>query len=157
MDDDISMRIREVEEKVKTKCNCVYKNAAYDLAMSKKHRICIYYDGGFMAEKHPIVKLEDMNGQVLGTSLLPEEIESYKGREDVLWVSDDFVVFPYLNGEIDEAFILYPFDIPEIRDNVPDCEDLCGTSPTLASDALLKDWGSIDSSKSVFTAIVAFD
>ena len=157
MDDDISERIRDVERRVKTKCDCVYRNAAYDEAMSKRHRICIYYDGGFMVEKHPIVKLEDMNGQVLGTSLLPEEIESYKGREDVLWVSDDFVVFPYLNGEIDEAFILYPFDIPEIRDNVPDCEDLCGTSPTLSSDSMLKEWGRIDPSQSVFTAIVAFD
>ena len=157
MDDDISERIRDVERRVKTKCDCVYRNAAYDEAMSKRHRICIYYDGGFMTEKHPIVRLEDVNGQVLGTSLLPEEIESYRGREDVLWVSDDFIVFPYLDVEEDEAFILYPFDIPEIREHVPDCGELCGTSPTISSDAILKDWGRIGPSDMVYTAIVAFD
>ena len=157
MDDDISERIWDVEKSIRTRFNCSYRNVAYDIAMSKKHRICIYYNDGFMCQKHPDLRLEDGNGNVMGALIPPEEAESYRSREDVLWISDDFVIFTDVKGESEEAFAVYPFDIPEIRENVEGCGEVYGTSPTMSSDMVLKDWGNIESPSSVYTAIVAFD
>ena len=110
-----------------------------------------------MCHKHPDLRLEDGNGNVMGALIPPEEAESYRSREDVLWISDDFVIFPDVKGESEEAFAVYPFDIPEIRENVEGCGEVYGTSPTMSSDMVLKDWGNIESPSSVYTAIVAFD
>ena len=97
------------------------------------------------------------DGTIMGTSLRPEEIESYKGREDVIWISEDFVVFPEIIGEGEEAFVLFPSEIHDVEDNVPGTRNVIGTSPTTSSDSILKARFGKPMVNGIYTLVIAFD
>ena len=157
MDNETSNNIWEIEKSVKTSIHNEYKNIGYDIAMERNHRICVFYDDTYLFGKRSIVKLMSSDGTIMGTSLHPEEIESYKGRDDIIWISDDFVVFPHIIGKGEEAFVLYPIEIPEISEHVPGTSNVIGTSPTLSSDIALKCRFGKPMVNGIFTMIIAFD
>lgn len=157
MDDDVSNDVWNIERSVRTTVKNEYKNVGFDIAMECKHRMCVFHSDTYLFGKRSVVKLMTSDGTVMGTSLRPEDIESYKGRDDVIWISEDFVVFPDIVGEGEESFVLYPIDIPEICENVPGCRKAIGTSPTLPSDLVLKDKFDKPKTDQIYTMIIAFD
>ena len=157
MDEPLSNEIWDIEKSVRTTIRNEYKNVGYDIAMDRKHRVCVFYDDTYIFGKRSIVKLMSSDGTIMGTSLHPDEIESYKGRDDVIWISDDFVVFPQIVGKGEESFVLYPIDIPEIMEHVPEANRVIGTSPTLSSDTALKSKFNKPMMQGIFTMIIAFD
>lgn len=157
IDDTMSQEIQNIERSIRTKSNHDYKNVGYDIAMKKRHMICVIFVGGYLFEKRAVLKLMTEDGTIMGTSLKPNEIEEYRDREDVIWISEDFVVFPNIVGKGEEAFVLYPFDIPEITEAVPECVAPIGVSPTPSADAYIKGKAGIPVTKELFTSIIAFD
>ena len=125
--------------------------------MERKHRICVFYDDTYVFGFRSILKLMDSEGTVLGTNLRPDEIDEYRKRDDVIWVSEDFVVFPYIQGKGEESFVLLPFPIDEIEENVPGTSSVIGTSPTTSSDDVLKKRFGKPIVKGIYTLVVAFD
>ncbi len=157
MDDDVSQKIWDIEKSVRTTLQNDYKNVGYDIAMKKQIRLCVFYGNTYIFGKRSVVKLMCSDGTIMGTSLHPDEIESYKDRTDVIWISEDFVVFPEVTGVGEESFVLYPIDIPEIEADVPGCFNVIGTSPTLSSDILLKETFGKENGPDIFTMIIALD
>ena len=157
MDDDVSNNIWNIERSVRTTIRNEYKNIGFDIAMECKHRMCVFYDDTYLFGKRSIVKLMSSDGTIMGTSLHPDEIESYKDRDDVIWISDDFIVFPNIVGKGEESFVLYPIDIPEICENVPGCCKAIGTSPTMSSDMELKKVYHKPNTTGIYTMVIAFD
>lgn len=157
MDDETSNAVLAIEHSVKTRMHQDYKNMGYDLAMEREHRLCVFVTDGYMFEKRTTLKLMTTDGTIMGTTLLPEEIPEYRKREDLIWISEDFVVFPDIIGKGEEAFVLYPTEIPEISEAVPECTGAISVSPTPSSDAYLKELAGIPLTKRIFTSIIAFD
>lgn len=157
MDDDTSSSILEIEHSIKTRTNHDYQNVGYDIAMKKKHRICIFFKQGYLFEKRSVLKLMTSDGTIMGTNLLPDQIPEYRNRTDVIWISDDFVVFPNIVGKGEEAFVLYPSEIPELTEAVPGCTAAISVSPTTSSDAFLKKMNGYSITQDLYTSIIAFD
>ena len=157
MDGALSYDLWYVEKSIKTKNNSGYKNVGYDEAMKRKHRVCIFYDDTYIFGKRSILKLMTSDGTIMGTNLLPEEIDEYKKKENVIFVSEDFVVFTDKIGNGEESFVLLPFPIEEIEENVPGTKNVIGTSPTMSSDTELKRKFSKPNVRGMYTMIVAFD
>lgn len=157
MDDEVSKSVFDVEKSVRTRTNNDYKNIGYDIAMERKHRICVFYDDTYIFGKRSILKLMTSDGTIMGTNLTPDEIPEYKKRDDVIWISEDFVVFPNIVGKGEEAFVLYPFEIHEVEENVPGTSFVIGTSPTTSSDEILKLKFNKPMVRGMYTMIVAFD
>ena len=114
MDDRISDEVWSIEKSVRTKNDSDYRNIGYDMAMERKHRICVFYDDTYIFGVRSILKLMTTDGTVMGTNLAPDEIEQYKGKDNVLWVSEDFIVFTDVIGKGEEMFVLYPHELQEI-------------------------------------------
>ena len=157
MDDEISNRLWDVERSVRTTNDNNYKNIGYDMAMERGHRLCVFYDDTYIFGLRSILKLMDSEGKILGTNLNPQEIEGYKDRDDVIWVSEDFIVFPYIEPKGEETFVLLPMELDEVEENVEGCRDAIATSPTGASDEMLKERFGKPIVKGMYTMIVAFD
>lgn len=157
MDDVISDDIWAIEKSVRTTLNNDYKNIGYDVAMERNHRICIFYDDTYIFGKRSILKLMTSDGTIMGTNISPDDADQYRGRDDVIWVSEDFIVFPNVVGKGEESFVLFPFEIPEIEENVPGTMSVIGTSPTMSSDDALKRKFGKPMVKGMYTMIVAFD
>ena len=157
MDDEVSEAVFEVEKSVRTRTNHDYKNIGYDFAMERKHRICVFYDDTYIFGIRSILKLMTSDGTIMGTNLAPEQIPEYQNRDDVIFISEDFVVFTNVIGKGEEAFVLFPFEIHEIEDNVPGTTSVIGTSPTTSSDEILKHKFNKPMSEGIYTMVIAFD
>ena len=157
MDDEVSKAVLEIERSVRTQTNSDYKNLGYEEAIKRQFRVCIFYDDTYIFGKRSILKLMSSDGTIMGTNLSPDEIELYRGRDDVIWVSEDFIMFTDVVGKGDEAFVLLPFPIEEIEESVPGSRNVIGTSPTMSSDTELKRVFHKPMIRGVYTMIVAFD
>ncbi|MBO4552746.1 MAG: hypothetical protein J5673_06060 [Candidatus Methanomethylophilaceae archaeon] len=157
MDDEVSNAVSDVEKSVRTRTNHDYKNVGYDFAMERKHRICVFYDDTYIFGVRSVLKLMTSDGTIMGTNLTPDEIPEYRKRDDVLFVSEDFVVFTNIIGKGEEVFVLYPFEIHEIEENVPGTKNVIGSSPTTSSDDVLKQRFGKPAVKGMYTMIIAFD
>ena len=157
IDGALSYDLWYVEKSIKTKNGSGYKNVGYDEAMKRKNRVCIFYDETYIFGKRSILKLMTSDGTIMGTNLMPDEIEEYKKKDNVIFVSDDFVVFTDKIGNGEESFVLLPFPIEEIEQNVPGTKNVIGTSPTMSSDTELKRKFNKPMVRGMYTMIVAFD
>jgi len=157
MEKELCDRILTEERSVLTQTKNDYRNLGYEEVMRRSVRLCVFYDNTFIFSKRSIVRLMTDDGTVMGTSLLPEEIPEYKKREDVIWISEDFIVFPEIVGKGKEAFVLLPFDIPELEMDVNGVINTVGSSPTSSSDIILKRAFGKPVINGLNTMIIAFD
>ncbi len=157
MDDGVSRDVWDTERVVRTRMDTGYRNDGYEAAMGRAHRICVFYDQTYIFGKRSILKLMTSDGTVMGTNVAPGEMDEFRARDDVLWVSEDFVVFPNVVGTGEEAFVLLPFPMEEVEQNVPGVSAAIGTSPTPSSDKILKKRFGKPMVLGLNTMIIAFD
>lgn len=157
MDEETSRAVWDVERSVRTRIDSGYRNEGYDAAMEREHRVCVFYDNTYIFGKRSILKLMDSERTIMGTNVSPSEMEEFRVRDDVLWVSEDFVVFPSVKGVGEETFVLLPFPMEEVEQNVPGVRDAIGTSPTTSSDQALKRRFGKPMINGLNTMIIAFD
>lgn len=157
MDDEVSKEIDRIEKSIVTRTNHEYKSVGYEIAMKRRHRLCVFYTNDFTVDMRSRLKLMSSDGTVMGTTLMKDELEEYRKRDDVLWISDDFIVFPEIRGEGDEMFVLYPYEYKDLQKNAEGCLDPIGISPTPSSDHFLKQYTGTPESSMIFSTIIAFD
>ena len=52
--------------------------------------------------------MRDSKGNVFGHSIPDSQIESYNGREDIIWLSYDFVLYPAVEAGEDMILVMLP-------------------------------------------------
>lgn len=100
-------------------------------------------------------------GRVLGKLLAPEEIEEYQGRDDVYFLSKDFILFKsdknVINSGQEKQFFLIPSaEFPEIE-GIEGIADVVASSPSKTSYAYMGDKYGYGSDSDTATLIVAFN
>ena len=157
MDDSVSEAVWDTERTVRTRLDSGYRNVGYDHAMQRGHRLCVFYDETYIFGKRSVLKLMTSDGTIMGTSVAQKDMEAFRARDDVLWISEDFVVFPNVVGKGEEAFVLFPIELPEVEENVPCCSGAIASSPTPSSDEILKAKFKKPMVKGLYTMVIAFD
>ena len=173
--DEAMDHVLEIEKDTRTQTDNDYVNVGCIRVAEKEHHLCVFYDDHMSRDLHAKVVLMTDDGTVMGTSLHRSEIPMYKDRDDVIWVSEDFIVFPEIVGRGEERFVLYPFPLPDLDEGrgeerfvlypfpLPDldeaigCDGAIGTSPTVVSDTYLKEQRGIPIGQRIFTMIIGFD
>ena len=156
MDSDISNTIAAEEESVRSMTGIDVVNKAYRMAMEKDVRICIFCDKTLPREETSTMLLEDSLGNVMGAMLPPCKIHEYKDRSDVIWVSDDFIIFPEVQGVGKERFVLLPMHYDGL-DEDDGCCDVVMCSPAPSSDAILKRYYGRNVSEKTSTLVIAYN
>ena len=159
MGDDVSTDIDAIERSIKTRTNHDYINKGCEYSLTRDHRVCILFTKEFRKNWNFYGRLHlvTSDGTILGTNVYPNEMDDYRGRDDVIFVSEDFVVFPEIRGCGEESFVLYPYDFEELQEIVPGCHNAIGFFPTPSSDHYLKELKGVDDTQHIFSTIVAFD
>ncbi len=157
MDDDLVKEIDSIERCIRTGTGHDYKNIGFDDVKGKRFKICVLHTHDYFFYKRALVKLRTTDGTILGTSVNPHEMPAFKRMDNVIWLSDDFVVFTDRVGHGTEEFVTTSFDIPEISMEVPGCKGVIGASPTMSSDMLLKSKVGIPSTNEIYSTVVGFD
>lgn len=156
MDDIISRTIRDEEESIKSMTGVEVVNEAYREAFSRDVRICMFCDRRMATHDDSTMVLEDLEGNVLGMTLNEEMVPEYQGRSDVVWVSDDFIIFPYVEPRGGERFILKPMKFPVLSEK-EGYYDVVMCSPAPSSDVRLKKYYNKSLNEETATLIVGYN
>lgn len=155
--DEMFSDIWSLEGSVKTQSQHDYENLGFEVLSKKRHKVCLFIDNTFETKERSTIKMICDDGIILGTSVAECEMESYRCRSDIIWISEDFVMFTDIAGKGRERFVLYPMELPELSDEIPGGTGFAGTFPTLSVDVYLKDKAGFPLTDKVFTFVMGYD
>ncbi|NLL94626.1 MAG: hypothetical protein GX224_02555 [Thermoplasmatales archaeon] len=154
MTPEVTEAVRLSEESVRTQVGIEYVNEGYSEALERDVRVCLFCDTTFpVPETRLFLKCDD--GTIMGRTLCPGEMEDYRLRDDVIWISEDFVVFPHVVGTGEERFVLAASPFRDFND--AGAINPIVTIPAGPSDAILKGRYGVPDSREIATVIVAYD
>ncbi len=155
---DILARVKAEEDLVKAVGKIDVINEGYNEALKREHVICIVKDPRFRLPPEPTVILRSTDGKLMGVEVFPETADKYKDMEDIIWLSDGFVIFPnVMPGEgCDEAFVMPPVSFPELNES-NGCKDVISCSPAPTCDKMIREWHNMDDNRRYASVLVAFN
>lgn len=149
-------RMREEEAKVRAMGNIAVDNQGFAEALKREKVICIVKDPRFRPPPEPTVVLESGNGEIIGVEVFPFTAQKYANLENVVWLSDGFIMFPTVPADGGESFVMPPVSFPELNPS-NGCRDVISCSPAPTSDLMIrKDYGLEDNPK-LASVLVAFN
>lgn len=157
LDDVILEQLRAEEATVRAGAgNIQVDNRGFSMALERQHVICIVKDPRFRPPPEATVILVDSSGNLLGTEVFPFNSKEYEDREDTVWLSDGFVVFPEVVGNGKEAFVMPPVSFPELNES-NGCKDVISCSPAPTSDLMIKRHYGYEDDPRLASILVAFN
>lgn len=151
-------RIQEEEATVKAVGGIDVINEGFNQALKRDKVICIVKDPRFRPPPEPTVILESSDGKVMGIEVFPNTSKEYRNREDVVWLSDGFVVFPDVKpGENnDESFIMPPVPFPELNES-NGCKDVISCSPAPTCDKMIRESHGMKDDGKLASILIAYN
>ncbi len=158
LDDDIKKKVKAEEDTVIATGSVSVINEGYNEALKREKVICIVKDPRFRPPPEPTVILKSTDGKIMGVEVFPETAHEYKDRDDVIWISDGFVMFPFVmpGDGCEENFIMPPIPFPELNES-NGCYDVISCSPAPTCDKMIREWHGMDDNRRLASVLIAFN
>lgn len=154
---EVLQEMRDEEAKVRAAGgNINVDNQGFSEALKREHVIAIIKDPRFRPPPEPTVELKSEDGKVLGVEVFPFTIDRYLNREDVVWLSDAFVMFPEVKGNGGEKFVMPPVSFPELNPT-NGCTDVISCSPAPTADLLMREYYKYKDDPKLASVLIAFN
>lgn len=158
LDKETLSLVEEEEKNVKAVGDIAVRNDGFNQALEREHVICIVKDPRFRPPPEPTVILETDKGLLMGIEVFPHTAKEYMEREDIIWLSDGFVVFTDVhpeNGDT-EYFVMPPVSFPELNES-NGCTNVISCSPAPTCDAMIRKRHGMEDDPKLASILVAFD
>ena len=156
LDRTILEQVREEEAKVRAMGNIAVDNQGFNEALKRENVICIVKDPRFRPPPEPTVVLDSGDGQRLGEEVFPFTMHKYENRDDVVWLSDGFVLFPTVPANGGEQFTMPPVSFPELNES-NGCKDVISCSPAPTCDLMIRKHYGLQDNPKLASVLVAFN
>ena len=156
LDQTILEHLRDEEAKVRAMGNIEVDNRGFNEALQRDSVICIIKDPRFRPPPEPTVVLESGTGELMGEEVFPFTAHKYMDRNDIVWLSDGFVLFPEVPGNGKEQFVMPPVSFPELNEG-NGCKDVVSCSPAPTSDKMIKVYYGLVDNPKLASVLVAFN
>ena len=156
LDRDILEQVREEEAKVRAMGNIAVDNIGFTEALKRENVICIVKDPRFRPPPEPTVLLESGDGEIIGEEVFPFTAHKYADKQDVVWLSDGFVMFPSVKANGGETFTMPPVSFPELNPS-NGCKDVISCSPAPTCDLMIRKHYGLEDNPKLASVLVAFN
>ncbi len=156
LDRDILNQVREEEAKVRAMGNIAVDNMGFTEALKRENVICIVKDPRFRPPPEPTVLLESGDGEIIGEEVFPFTAHKYADKQDVVWLSDGFVMFPSVKANGGETFTMPPVSFPELNSS-NGCKDVISCSPAPTCDLMIRKYYGLEDNPKLASVLVAFN
>lgn len=136
-------------------------NTGLEECLKREYLLLLIKDRNFRCAPNPTVLLITDKGRILGHELIsPEEREKYRCRDDVYFLSNDFIMFKIdkntvRTGGEKQLFVLPSIPFPEL-DAIESISDVVSCSPSTAGDYYLKSKYGYPDDPNLATILVGF-
>jgi len=149
------MRIEE--QKVRATGNIGVNNEGFNQALTRDHVIALVKDPRFRPPPEPTVILVSNSGELMGVEVFPFTAKQYLARgNDVVWLSDAFVMFPEVHGDGGENFVMPPVSFPELNES-NGCKDVVSCSPAPTCDLMMRLYYDLQDDPKLASVLVGFN
>ncbi len=83
-------------------------NKAMDACLACDFVLCVFANTSFEQPSDKIMMMQDSSGLVLGHDVAPSQMDEYMAREDLIWLSEDFVIYPSTEMGDDIILVMLP-------------------------------------------------
>lgn len=157
LSDEILAKMRQEEQKVRAiGGNISVDNQGFTQALEHRYVIAIIKDPRFRPPPEPTVELHSNDGVVMGVEVFPFDVDDYATREDVIWLSDGFVLFPEKRGKGGERFVMPPISFPELNPT-NGCADVISCSPAPTCDLMMRSEYGLPDDPKLASVLIAFN
>ncbi|MCQ2069661.1 MAG: hypothetical protein MJZ68_00835 [archaeon] len=154
---DVLDKMRDEENTVRAAGgNISVDNQGFSEALKRDHVIAIIKDPRFRPPPEPTVLLKSEDGTILGTEVFPFSADEYMERDDVVWLSDAFVLFPTVKGKGGETFVMPPVSFPELNPS-NGCKDVVSCSPAPSCDLMMRQAYEYPDDSRLASVLIAFN
>jgi hypothetical protein len=94
LDEDLAETIKDEESQVVSSFGMPIENKALEECLSKEVKLCIYCDYSFEHPDDSIIFMKDGEGKIVGQDVAESKRSQFEGKEGIIWLSDDFVLYP---------------------------------------------------------------
>ncbi len=156
LDREILEAVRKEEETVRAMGSIEVNNLGYYQAIMRENVICIIKDPRFRPPPEPTVVLEASNGVLIGEEVFPFTAHKYANKQEVIWLSDGFVLFPTIPADGSEQFLMPPVSFPELNTS-NGCKDVVSCSPAPTCDLMIRTKYGLQDDAKLASVLVAFN
>jgi hypothetical protein len=156
LDKTILQRMREEEAKVRAAGDITVDNQGFSEALERESVICIIKDPRFRPPPEPTVVLFSGEGEVMGVEVFPWTAKEYMNRDDVVWLSDAFVLFPKTRVNGGEHFVMPPVSFPELNES-NGCKDVVSCSPAPTCDLMMRKYMKYEDDAKLASVLIGFN
>ncbi len=157
LDKTVLQMMKEEEDKVTAiGGNINVDNRGFQEALVREHVIAIIKDPRFRPPPAPTVILLSNKEEVMGLEVFPFTAKEYLARDDVVWLSDAFVLFPDVEANGGEKFVMPPIAFPELNDS-NGCKDVISCSPAPTCDLLMKNYYELVDDPKLASVLIGFN
>jgi len=156
LDKDVLDQMTKEESKVTAMGSIAVRNDGFNEALKKDHVIAIIKDPRFRPPPEPTVILVSGAEEVMGLEVFPFTAKEYLNREDVVWLSDAFVLFPDVKGNGGEQFVMPPVSFPELNES-NGCKDVVSCSPAPTCDLLMRTYYKLKDDPKLASVLVGYN
>jgi len=143
------------ESEVSTSSGMPLENRALKETMSRREHVCVLFGKPFDTPDHHEVLMMNEKDQIVGFDVPAGMRSKYEGREDLVWMSEDFAMDPNsIGGEIRVVLVAQELSCIGKEDGA---ERPVAMYPSPSTDMLLRSALSFDRSGKYATAVVSFD
>jgi hypothetical protein len=156
LDEETREGILQVERTIKSQMGMEVKNEGLEQCLHRRYVLCILKNKQFRPPPEPTVQLLADEGTVIGTEVLPGQHGQYQGRDDILWLCEDFVVYMDRQPTKREYFFMPPVSFPELQD-IDGVDNIVSCSPSPLGDIIIKNRYGIEDDPKNATILVGFN
>ncbi|MBI0584200.1 MAG: hypothetical protein ISF22_08245 [Methanomassiliicoccus sp.] len=150
-------KIWDIEKEIKAALNIPVINKGVEECLHRKHVVCIIKKASFRPPPEPTVMLLTNSGVVLGEEILPPFKKKFleNVKEEIIWLSEEFVIYPERRGGNKEFFVMPPVSFPEVEEL--GMSDVVSCSPSAPADMMLREMHGYEDDPKLASILVGFN
>jgi len=114
LDDKSRKKLIEIEVNVKASMGITCRNIGVEECLKRQHVVVVIKDKRFRPPPEPTVLLVADEDVIIGKEIFPYEKEQYMNDENVMFLSEDFIIFMDKRPKTKECFLMPPVSFPEV-------------------------------------------
>lgn len=138
LDDATRQKVVEIESGVKATLGISCLNLGVEECLNRQNVIVVIKDSRFRPPPEPTVLLVADKGElILGREIFPHERKDFEDKPNVIFLSQDFIVYTDRMPKAREIFIMPPVSFPEVA-ALPGVSNVVSCSPSPPADMYVR-------------------
>jgi len=158
LNNECRTKIWDIEKDIKAALGIPVINAGVEECLKRDHVICIIKNRAFRPPPEATVLLVSDDATILGEEVLPHRKKEFleKNKEEVVWLSEEFVMYPERTGNLKEMFVMPPVSFPEVE-QYEGVTDVVSCSPSAPSDMMLRQMHGYEDDPRLASILIGFN